>query len=89
MERSVVVLGLTRQAQIWGLPMPYLLAAAGLTILPFFLFKALWWLLTAPLWYFATRAVTAINPNAHVVLAVTLAHTPRSAIMRKRARRYV
>jgi hypothetical protein len=53
MEPSVVVLGLTRQAQIWGLPMPYLLVAAALTILPFFLFKALWWLLSGPLCYLA------------------------------------
>ena len=89
MERSVVVLGLTRQAQIWGLPMPYLLAAAALTILPFFLFKPLWWLLTAPIWYLAARAVTAINPHAHVVLAVMLARTPRALLRRRRARRYV
>ena len=89
MERSVVVLGLTRQAQIWGLPMPYLLAAAALTILPFFLFKPLWWLLTAPVWYLTARAVSAINPHAHVVLAVMLARTPRAVLKRGRARRYV
>ena len=88
MDRSVVVLGLTRQAQIWGLPMPYLLAAAALTILPFFLFKALWWLLTAPLWYLAARAITAINPNAHVVVTVVASHTPRALVFRKKARRY-
>ena len=89
MDRSVVVLGLTRQAQIWGLPMPYLLAAAALTILPFFLFKALWWLLSGPLWYLAARAVTAINPNAHVVMTVVANRTPRALALRKKARRYV
>jgi type IV secretory pathway VirB3-like protein len=89
MEPSVVVLGLTRQAQIWGLPMPYLLVAAALTILPFFLFKALWWLLSGPLWYLAARAITAINPNAHVVLVVVLTRTPMALLKRARSRRYV
>lgn len=89
MEPSVVVLGLTRQAQIWGLPMPYLLAAAALTILPFFLFKAIWWLLTGPLWYLAARAITAINPSAHVVLGVVLNRTPMALLKRERSRRYV
>ena len=89
MERSVVVLGLSRQTQIFGLPMPYALGAAALAILPFFIFKILWWLLTAPLWYVAARLITAINPNAHVVLAVVLQKTPLSMLRRRRARRYV
>jgi len=89
MEPSIVVLGLTRQAQIWGLPMPYLLAAAGLTILPFFIFKALWWLLSGPLWYLTARAICSINPQAHIVLSVVLTRTPTALFRRDRARRYV
>lgn len=89
MERSVVVLALTRQAQIWGLPMPYLLAAAGLTILPFFTFKVLWWLLSGPLWYLVARAICSINPQAHIVLSVVLNRTPAALFRRRRARLYV
>jgi len=35
MERTPVILGLTRQAKLWGLPMPYTLAVAAITVLPF------------------------------------------------------
>lgn len=89
MEPSVVVIGLSRQAVFWGLPMPYALAVGALTMFPFILFKVLWWLITAPLWYLAARMITAINPNAHTVLAVLIRRTPRSLLRRGKARHYV
>ena len=39
--------------------------------------------------YAAARAVTAINPNAHVVLTVVVHRTPRALALRKKARLYV
>lgn len=36
MEQSVVILGLSRQARLAGLPMPYMLGVGALTALPFF-----------------------------------------------------
>ena len=89
MEPSVVVIGLSRQAVFWGLPLPYFLAVGALTMFPFILFKVLIWLLTAPLWYLAARIVTAINPNIHNVAAVRLRRTPRSLLRFGRAGRYV
>ncbi|MGB3314621.1 MAG: VirB3 family type IV secretion system protein, partial [Albidovulum sp.] len=80
MEPSVVVIGLSRQAVFWGLPLPYFLAVGALIMFPFILFKVLSWLLTAPLWYMAARIVTAINPNIHNVMTVRLRHTPMSLL---------
>ena len=76
MEKTPVILGLSRQAKFLGLPMPYAMAVGGLTVLPFILIKAATWLLTLPLWYFGARIVTAINPNGHVVLGTVLFKTP-------------
>lgn len=49
MEKSAVILGLSRQARFLGLPMPYAMAVGAMTVMPFILFKPIWWLLTAPL----------------------------------------
>lgn len=89
MKQSVVVLGLSRHAQFLGLPLPYTMAAAALTVIPFFLLKTIPWLLTGFLWYIAARTVTAINPNAHRVLATVLRRTPARLLRPRRARRYV
>ena len=35
MERHAVILGLSRQAKLLGLPMPYMMAVGALTMLPF------------------------------------------------------
>ena len=76
MEKTPVILGLSRAAKFLGLPMPYAMAVGGLTVLPFILIKAATWLLTLPVWYFAARIVTAINPNGHVVLGTVILKTP-------------
>ena len=89
MEPSVVVIGLSRQAVFWGLPLPYFLAVGALTMFPFILFKVLAWLLTAPAWYMAARIVTTINPNIHNVAVVRLRHTPMSFLRLGKAGRYV
>ena len=62
MKQSVLVVGLSRQAQFFGLPLPYAMAAMALTIIPFFILKVIPWLLTGILWYGTARIVTAINP---------------------------
>lgn len=85
MEKTPVILGLSRAAKFLGLPMPYAMAVGGLTVLPFILIKAATWLLTLPIWYFGARIVTAINPNGHVVLGTVLLRTPE-ALFDKRAR---
>lgn len=89
MKQSVIVVGLSRQAQFFGLPLPYAMAAMALTIIPFFILKVILWLLTGIVWYGAARVVTAINPNAHQVLATTARRTPAALFRRKKARRYV
>ena len=38
-ERTPVILGLSRQANLAGLPMPYTLAVGALIMLPFIWFK--------------------------------------------------
>ena len=63
MERHAVILGLSRQAKLLGLPMPYMMAVGALTMLPFIWFKVIAWLLTGPIWYGLARAFVAINPN--------------------------
>jgi len=89
MKQNVVVVGLSRQAQFLGLPLPYAMAAMALTIVPFFILKVIPWLLTGILWYGGARVVSAINPNAHQVLATTARLTPTALLRRKKARRYV
>ncbi len=76
MEKTPVILGLSRAAKFLGLPMPYAMAVGGLTVLPFILIKAATWLLTLPVWYFGARIVTAINPNGHTVLGTVILKTP-------------
>lgn len=87
MERSAVILGLSRQAKFLGLPMPYAMAVGGMAVLPFILFKVIWWFLTLPLWYGLARVATRINPNGHHVLSVMMQVTPMALI--RRGRRYV
>ena len=91
MERHSVILGLSRQAKFLGLPLPYTLGVAAITVYPFIFSEKVWWLLTAPLWYGLARAVTAINPNGHKVVTVVLRKTPPEILPRKRksGRHYV
>lgn len=83
MEKTPVILGLSRAAKFLGLPMPYAMAVGGLTVLPFILIKAATWLLTLPVWYFGARIVAAINPNGHVVLGTVLLKTPDVLLNRR------
>jgi type IV secretory pathway VirB3-like protein len=76
MEKSAVILGLSRQAKFLGLPMPYAMAVGAATVLPFILFKPVWWFLTAPIWYGLARMATKVNPNGHHVFAVMMQVTP-------------
>jgi type IV secretory pathway VirB3-like protein len=85
MEKTTVILGLSRAARFLGLPMPYAMAVGGLTVLPFILFKAATWLLTLPIWYLGARVATSINPNGHVVLATVILRTPE-VLFSKRGR---
>ena len=95
MERTPVILGLTRQAKLWGLPMPYMLAVAGVTVLPFmwtsqYPILSLSFLALGPIWYGLARIASAANPNGAQVLRVILHKTPPSLHRsRKRGRRYV
>lgn len=78
MEETVVIKGLTRQAKMAGLPLPYFMAVVGLTVLPFMITKVLLWLPTFAIWYFGARSITAINPNGHRLIAMRLQHLPQS-----------
>jgi len=95
MEKTPVILGLTRQARLWGLPMPYTLAVASVTVLPFIwssqnLGLSLGFLALGPVWYGLARIATAANPNGATVLRVILQKTPPTLTRsRKRGRRYV
>ena len=91
MERHAVILGLSRQAKLLGLPMPYMMAVGALTMLPFIWIKAVAWLLTGPLWYGLARGFVAINPNGHRAVAVVLNKTPPALSRKKRkaGRHYV
>lgn len=91
MERSIVILGLSRQPKLLGLPMFYTLAVGGLTMMPFIWTKMLSWLLTAPLWYLAARIASTLNPNGHRIVSVIFRKTPPSLSLRKRkeGHRYV
>ena len=84
MEKSAVILGLSRQAKFLGLPMPYAMAVGAMTIMPFILFKPLCWPLTAPLWYGLARIATQLNPNGHHVVAVMMRVTPGAFLRRER-----
>ena len=91
MEKTPVILGLTRQAKLWGLPMPYTLAVSFITMLPFMWLDSLTWLLTGPVWYGAARLFTVANPNGATLLYVLARKTPQ-ALFRPRyqkGRRYV
>lgn len=83
MTKTPVILGLSRAAKFLGLPMPYAMAAGGLTVLPFIFIKAPIWLLTLPIWYFGARIATAVNPNGHVVLATVTLRTPEALFSRR------
>lgn len=91
MERHAVILGLSRQAKLLGLPLPYTMAVGALVMLPFIWVKAVSWLLTAPLWYGLARLITAINPNGHKAVAVVMRKTPPPVSRKKRrlGRHYV
>ena len=91
MERHAVILGLSRQAKLLGLPMPYTMAVGALTMLPFIWIKAIAWLVTGPLWYGVARAIVAVNPNGHKAVAVVLKKTPPALSRQKRraGRHYV
>ena len=78
MEETVVIKGLTRQAKMADLPLPYFMTVVGLTVLPFMVTKALLWLPTFAIWYFGARSITAINPNGHRLIAMRLCHLPQS-----------
>ena len=67
MEKSAVILGLSRQAKFLGLPMPYAMAVGAMTVLPFILFKPVWWFLTAPVWYGLARVATKLIALAPVL----------------------
>ncbi|WP_134681465.1 VirB3 family type IV secretion system protein [Paracoccus ravus] len=95
MERTPVILGLTRQAKLWGLPMPYMLAVASLTVLPFMwtsqnLILSMTFLALGPVWYGLARIAAAANPNGAQVLRVILQKTPPALNRsRRKGRRYV
>lgn len=84
MEKTPVILGLSRQARFLGLPLPYAMMVGGLTVMPFILFKGALCLLTAPIWYFGARIAAAINPNGHQVLGVVLLKTARETFRKGR-----
>ena len=78
MEETVVIKGLSRQAKMGGLPLPYFMAAVALTVVPFMISKSLLWLPTFGIWYFGARSVTAVNPNGHRLISMRLRHLPQS-----------
>jgi type IV secretory pathway VirB3-like protein len=91
MERHAVILGLSRQAKLLGLPLPYTMAVGALIMLPFIWVKTALWLLTAPVWYGLARLITSANPNGHKAVAVVFRKTPPALSRRRRreGRRYV
>lgn len=78
MEETVVIRGLTRQAKMAGLPLPYFMAVVALTVLPFMITKSLLWLLTFGIWYFGARSITAVNPNGHRIISARLRYLPQT-----------
>lgn len=82
----MLISGLSRQASMWGIPMPYFMAVMALTVLPFIWFKLLWWPATGLLWYGLASGVTRINQSAHRVLLLLLIKTPRGLRIGKERR---
>lgn len=76
MEETIVIKGLSRQAKMSGLPLPYFMAVVSLTVLPFMITKSLPWILTCVIWYVAARSITAVNPNGHRIVAARLRYLP-------------
>lgn len=91
MEKTPVILGLTRQAKLFGLPMPYTIVLALLTMLPFLWLDSFWWLPTGFVWYIAFRLFTIIRPNGAQLIVVMGQKTPRAFIRPDptKGRRYV
>lgn len=91
-RRSVIIIGLTRQARFLMLPLPYAMASIGLAVLPFIWFKIMWWLLTYPLWWGAARYFSLRSPNGAIVFAtvfdVTFDRAKPWPTSRKKGRTY-
>ena len=75
-EETFVIKGLSRQAKMQGLPLPYFMSVVGLTVMPFMITKSMLWLLTGVIWYFGARSITAVNPNGHRIVSARLLHLP-------------
>ena len=80
MQETYVIKGLSRQAKMLGLPLPYFMAVVSLTVLPFMITKSLLWLPACVIWYAAARSITAVNPNGHRIFAARISHLPMSTI---------
>ena len=78
MEETVVIRGFSRHAKMAGLPLPYAMAVASLTVIPFMVVKWLPWLLTVVIWYFGARSITAVNPHGHRIFLARLRFVPKS-----------
>lgn len=90
MERTAVILGLTRQAKLLGLPMPYTMAVAAMTMFPFMWFDWFLWPLTGVVWYGLARLAMLANPNgAQVVKVILLKTRPTPRQIFRKGRRYV
>lgn len=91
MEQHSVILGLSRQAKLAGLPLPYAVGVGSLLLFPFIWTEMFSWLVTAPLWYGAAKLSVALNPNGHKALMIYLRKTPPrlSLAPRKGPRDYV
>ena len=91
-RRSVIIIGLTRQAKFLMLPLPYAMASICIAVLPFIWFKILLWPLTYPLWWGAARYFALRNPNGAIVFAtvfdVTFDRTNPLPTSRKKGRTY-
>ncbi len=91
-RRSVIIIGLTRQARFLMLPLPYAMLTIGLAVLPFIWFKVMWWLLTFPIWWGMARYFSVRNPNGAIafstVFEVTFDRTTPLPTPRKRGRTY-
>lgn len=90
MEKTAVILGLTRQAKLLGLPMPYTMIVASITMFPFMWFDWFFWPLTGVVWYGLARLAMVANPNgAQVVRVILFKTTPTPRRTRRKGRRYV
>ena len=88
-RRSIVILGLNRQAKFLMLPLPYAMASIALAVLPFMWTKILWWPLTFVIWWAIARVYSLQNPNGPVVFTTVfeVTFTP-FATPRKKGRTY-